>query len=321
MSLISHLCPLPLETLRVGLTLPFNIHILLPQNESVIHFRKVGDIVSEGDMTFYHKIPPAHLLLPIAEVNKLYEMMAANMGFALQNGEINSPIVKQTATEVLETFKSPANLDHLLKGVSSMVESLIAQFKKTPSVLAYDEALKRATERSSDLLSAHHEQVSSIAVLMGLSLGDLSLDDISDLAGAGLLHDLGLKEITQEISLGHLKGLKKVNPQEQTVYMRHIQLGLDRIKKEKISVTPGMQRIIELHHENWDGSGFRAYVGNRIFRPARILRIADDLVSLISDKSLNLGFKAALEKLNLDSQFYDPEILQFLLTKESASTA
>ena len=139
------------------------------------------------------------------------------------------------------------------------------------------------------------------------------MDDLSDIAAAGLIHDLGLKEITKELADSHIKEIRKLSNQEKLVYMRHIDLTLERLKKEKLSITPGVQRIIELHHENWEGSGFKGFMGNKIYRPARLLRIADDLVSLIQNQSNQMGFSSALELLTKETGAYDPIIFGSLI--------
>ena len=307
--------------MKAQMTLPLSVYVHLPQNQSIIHFRKIGDVLSEADILFINKVAPANLLLLASEMESLYPLLANDLKQGIKSGEINTPEVKESASEMLQTLSGPSDLNHLMRGVSDFVESLVLQFKKTPSVIAYEDALRRAVERSGNPLTSHHQQVSSVAVLMALTVGDFSMDDISDIAAAGLVHDLGLNDVPQNLLKSHVSELKKVGSQEKIIYMRHIQLTLDRIKKEKISITPGMQRIIELHHENWDGSGFRAYLGNRIFRPARVLRLADDLVSVIQDRSLNLTFSGALQHLNTDNSAYDPALLAALLQQGTVAAA
>lgn len=321
MSNLSQYATLPKKALKAQMTLPLNVFVHLPQNQSIIHFRKIGDVISDADLVFINKIAPSNLLLPVTEMESLYPLLAGALSEGIRAGEINTREVKESATEVLNTFSGASDLDHLMKGVSAFVEGLVLQFKNTPSVSAYEDALRRAAERSGSPLTAHHQQVSSVAVLMGLSAGDFSMDDLADIAAAGLVHDLGLSDIPQNLMKSHLSELKKVSSQEKVIYMRHIELTLERIKKDKINMTPGMQRIVELHHENWDGSGFRAHVGNRIFRPARVLRLADDLVSVIQDKSLSLTFHGALEKLKKNGAVYDPALLTSLLEQAKITTA
>ncbi len=310
---LSAFIPLPKEILKEGFTLPLNVHVHLPNNKSIVHYRKVGDVITRQDVEFFNKVNPLHLLLPKSELPKLYEIGSKAITADLKAGNVSSPALKATAASVLSTVSSDSNLAESIQGISTLVQDLISQFKKTPSVTAYDEALKRAASHSHDPLTAHHQQVSSISVLMAITAGDFSMDDLSDLAAAGLIHDLGLKEITNSLADSHIKGMKKLVNQEKLVYMRHLDLSLERIKKEKLGITPGIQRIVELHHENWDGTGFKGQMGTKIYRPARLIRIADDLVSLIQDPTQSLSYQEALLKLRHEKGAYDPVILDTLM--------
>ncbi len=302
----------PKTLIKEGAALGMNVFIHMPQNGWIIPFRKIGDMIGKEEIEFLSKVQNENLLILIEEKNKINQLRAQVMAEELNRGEINSPVVKENAKETLNTLNESANITQSMEGVGNLVQNLISLFKKSPSVAAYDETLKLAASKSSDPLISHHQQVSSIVVLMALTVGDFSPDDLSDLAAAGLVHDLGLADITKSFTDSHIKELKKVNSQEKVIYMRHIQFTLDRIKKEKISLSPGMQRIIELHHENWDGTGFKAYAGNKIYRPARLLRIADDLVCTIQDKNANLGFQEALKKLSAEGAIYDPDMMKLL---------
>lgn len=313
MNQLSDFAPLPREILKEGLVLKMNVYILLPQNESIIHFRKINDMLSADDVAFFSKVNPAHVLLPKSELSQLYAMSAEALDQEIKKGDLSSPALKQTAASVLNTIGDQGSLSSSMDGVGKLVQDLISQFKSSPSVSAYDGALKRAAANSNDPLTTHHQQVSSIVVLMALTVGNFSMDDLSDLAAAGLIHDLGLGDVTKSLIDWHLKETKALANSEKLVYMRHIDLTLERAKHEKLRVTPGMQRIIELHHENWNGTGFKGYSTVKIFRPARLLRIADDLVILVQDPAQKLNFRGALELLSKNSGMYDPEMLSSLL--------
>ena len=154
--------------------------------------------------------------------------------------------------------------------------------------------------------------VPPLAVLMALAVGEFSMEDLTDIAAAGLLHDIGLKDTAKFLSNSHTRGIRKVAETEKVIYMRHIGFTIDRIKREKIPITPGVLRIIELHHENWDGSGFKGYPAYKIYRAARVLRIADDFVSLLQDRNLELNYYAAIDLLMTQTGMYDPVMLEIL---------
>jgi HD-GYP domain-containing protein (c-di-GMP phosphodiesterase class II) len=319
MSEISLYSRLPKTVLSEGLCLPINIYVFLPQNESLIHYRKVSDVLTQKDLQFFDKVSPINLLIPRAESHVLAHLQAKSVSKQVATGDISAPKVKALAATALESMGQNESIAQSLESVGKFVQSLISQFKSTPSVSAYEEAMKRATASSSDPLSIHHQQVSSVAVLMALSIGDFSMDEISDLAAAGLIHDLGLKDVTTLLGDSHVQGTLKLTNQEKVIYMRHVDGSIERAKKDKFPLTPGVIRIVELHHENFDGSGFKNQAGIKTYRPARVLRIADDFVGLVQSNP-SFKFHQALEKLNQQAGVFDPKLLSTLLA-ENRSTA
>jgi HD-GYP domain-containing protein (c-di-GMP phosphodiesterase class II) len=153
---------------------------------------------------------------------------------------------------------------------------------------------------------------------MMLTLGNNAMDDLPDVGAAGLIHDLALRQAPISLVEKHLIGDEDLTTGEKLVYMRHTDMILDVIKKNKIPMTPGSTRAIQLHHENWDGSGFRGMSANSIYRPARILRVADEVVSCLNHPTRRIGITESLSYLAQkrgrgDAPLYDPEILATLI--------
>lgn len=69
------------------------------------------------------------------------------------------------------------------------------------------------------------------------------------------------------------------------------------------------------HHENYDGTGYsEGLKGDKIPQVARIIRVADSYNALSSRRSFRGGMdkESALEKLEADSNLYDPDVLKAL---------
>jgi HD-GYP domain-containing protein (c-di-GMP phosphodiesterase class II) len=310
---------LPKELLREGVKLTVDIFVLFPQSKTIGQFKHQGDHLTAMDLKTLANISPENLVFPKKDAQALYRMGEAVFEIELTETTLQSPSLKASAAAILSTLGG-ADIAQNLEHVGAMVQNLISTFKKTPAVIAYDEALRLAEEKSHDPLTKHHLQVSSISVLMAITIGDFSMDDLSDLAAAGLMHDLGLKSVTHTLIQSHLQGQEQLSPSEKIIYMRHPDLSFDQIKKDKIKITPGISRIIEMHHEHYNGTGFHSVAGPKIYRPARVLRIADDLVSLIQDRKMNLGFKLAIEMLDKRIGIYDPEMMRTILAATTASS-
>jgi HD-GYP domain-containing protein (c-di-GMP phosphodiesterase class II) len=305
----------PRELVKEGVHLSVNLYVFLPHNQTLILYRKRGEKINSESLKSLKKIPHGQLLYSKNETSALYEMSGEAISIEIRDGDVSAPAVKAMAAGVLETFHNDANLSDCMNRASVLVQTLIRDFGNSVSIGAYDAAIERAKNYSTDLLTTHNQQVSVLSVLMALAIGDFPMVDIADLAAAGLMHDLGLSEITHALAQGHFIEIREMTTQEKVIYMRHSDLTIEQIKKQKIVITPGIERIIQHHHECWDGTGFKSLVATKIYRPARVLKLADDLVSTIQGSNYKLGFKAALAKLGKNSNWYDPAMLAGLSGK------
>lgn len=303
---------LPKTLIKKDQPLEVNIYVHLPHNETVIQYRRAGDVLSADDMIFFEKIKTELILVPNTEMSKLHRMSSSALTTAVSAQSLRSNEVRDAAKITLYTSNHFSPTAQAIEELGGVVHNLISLFQSSPSVTAYKDALMYARTKTSDPLMLHQRQVSVVVVLMALAIGDFSMEDLSDLGTAGLLHDMGLKNGNQQVLKGHVAEFREFSTSEKLMYMKHIDDTIAEIKRERISITPGAFRSIELHHENWDGSGFRGYAGNKIYRPARVLRLADDFVSLVHAMKQKYSYDDVLAKLVEYGHAYDPDMLNKL---------
>lgn len=327
---LSEFMAAPLKLLSAGTPLPINLYVYLPQNRSILFFRRKGDLLTEEDFEKIRAFLPGHLLMPRAEKGGLQEAASHRIAEELQSGNLAGPAVQAAAAGMLQGL-SPQTLEvdssskqlakEMLAELPQFIEKVLSQAGKTPSVREYNETLRKIREkkgeRASDPILEHNEQVSALAVLIALTLECDSSDELANLGAAGLVHDLGLRSIPMPIAQKHLIGDEELTVSEKIIYMRHVELSLEAVNSYRLS--EATRAIIELHHENWDGSGFRAVKGEFVSRSVRILRIADDIVGVMNHPTAGYGFREALGVLNqreriLNARLYDEEIIEALDT-------
>jgi response regulator RpfG family c-di-GMP phosphodiesterase len=222
-----------------------------------------------------------------------------------------APTLEETGKQLQsEVDQAPKEL---LNEVASLVEQVIAQMKKTRSAANYAEFLKSSKGQAMEPLVAHQRQVSALAALLLMSSGEATMDEISDLGTAGLIHDLGLNEITLSMRDQHIVAMDTdYSAPELLVYRRHPEIAVDKMREKKVHLSPDTVKIIEQHHENWDGSGFKGLAGPQIVRGARALRIADDLVGWMSNLMNSGNLLDAHAELSKRAGIYDPEFMRLL---------
>ena len=207
----------------------------------------------------------------------------------------------------------------LLSNAPAIVAAMITLSKLT-SEEAHSTALTSLADSPSPLVS-HLRQVCGTTLLVALSVDTPSSDELLELAQAALVHDLGLTKVPRPFMERYLRGESALFDSDQArVYHEHADFSNELLKRAGIILSPSVLRTIEHHHENWDGSGPRRKTGREIFRPARILRIADNLVTLMTRVENPLPYEKALVVLR-DTRgrtlkdLYDPEILAKLFVK------
>jgi HD-GYP domain-containing protein (c-di-GMP phosphodiesterase class II) len=320
--------------LAPGKKLDVDLFVHLPLNDSLLHFRRKGETLSGEDCVSLQKIPEGNLLIPKSQLGAKMGEAAQCLAVEIKKvGDVNSPAVKGAAASVLNQISASSPLGgdpsgqlarKLLEEAPTLVGEVVSQFRKSPSVDLYDQMV-RSFKPAQDSLTAHHRQVGALAVLVGLAVGGGSIDDLADLAAAGLVHDLGLSGLPKEVALWHIQGGDALDPAHAAAYGKHVEQTLTLLTTNRVNLTPGALRIVQHHHENWDGSGFSRLSGDKIYRPAKALRIADELVSFISHPDRHAGFREGVVALSTKRgksghPIFDPQMMEILVANSKATS-
>lgn len=146
-------------------------------------------------------------------------------------------------------------------------------------------------EQDLDDAICHGMCVSRLSSELARELG-LPEEEIHKIAVAGMIHDIGKLRITPYI-YGRGNSMKI----EEMRYVRlHAKLGADIARQEGYG--DDIADIILYHHENYDGSGYPYCLqGEEIPIGARIIRVCDVFVALISDRAYRKAFEPKIALL------------------------
>ncbi len=224
--------------------------------------------------------------------------------------EVVSHLHKGEEAGVLEEL--PADQSRIVE-----IRQLISSFNRAASAIRdarnglhgayveFVESLAHALDARDRYTAGHSERVSEIAISITQAM-NLSAEEQDVVRIGALLHDIGKIGVPDHI----LQKPSVLSDIEFSLIKQHPTIG--RRILEGVQGFTDYLPVVELHHENWDGSGYPyGLSGNAIPRAARIVHVADAWDAMTSDRPYRRGFTHArafaIIEANAGTQF-DPEI-------------
>ncbi len=168
-------------------------------------------------------------------------------------------------------------------------------------------AIIEALDAKDSFTLGRSRRVTFYSLKIAKALG-LSEKEVSQIELAGLLHDIGMIGVSDDI----LNKTEPLTEEEFQAVKEHVNHGvkiLTDIKQLKDVV-----EIIKYHHERYDGSGYPlGLVGEDIPIGARIIALGDTYDSMISSRAYREALKPqeALEKIKtLSYSQFDPKVVE-----------
>src|SRR6185295_4295489 len=173
------------------------------------------------------------------------------------------------------------------------------------------ESMAQAQDARDPYTAGHSERVSTnstaIAVAMGLTPHEVEIIRIG-----AKLHDLGKIGIPDAV----LRKPGKLTAEERILIQRHPQIGKEIL--EKVGRFSEFLPIVELHHENPDGSGYpHGLRKDEIPLGVRIVHVADVFDAITSDRAYRraMSFADAWKLLEQGrGPLFDPDVVEALWT-------
>jgi HD-GYP domain-containing protein (c-di-GMP phosphodiesterase class II) len=181
-------------------------------------------------------------------------------------------------------------------------------------------SLANALDARDRYTSGHSARVSQLSCATAAAM-ELDRDDVERIRVGALLHDIGKIGVDDRI-------LQKAGPltdEEFAVVKEHPVIGR-RILEGVQGFAPFLAAV-ELHHENWDGTGYpKGQSGENTPVDARIIHVADAYDAMTTDRPYRKGLthERAIQILRLNSGTqYDPQIVELFtnLPREMVSRA
>ena len=179
-------------------------------------------------------------------------------------------------------------------------------------------ALVKAIDVRDPYTSGHSQRVSMLSRRIAEAMG-ISGAQVKNVETAALLHDIGkIDEIYMDI-------LRKEGPLsvlERRMIQSHVTMGVELL--ESLSSFPeDVLGAVRHHHERVDGAGYpHQLVGNEIPLGARIIKVADAVDAMLSDRPYRKALPLAVvreELLDFCGTQFDPGVVHATLSNSILS--
>ena len=277
---------IPVASRQTGNTAPFSFS--RRALESVLS-RKQGVILSSSDSSTTDSLRQ-RVLLPMLHQGDV---------LCVLHIEYDNPPIP-----LGEEFLAPVRF--LIEQIAPSIDSLILRRDLESYSVGMVSAMIAAIEAKDTYTHGHSERVSrySMAIAEEMNL-DRSVRRL--LLMSSLCHDIGKIGIPDAI----LRKASLLNPDEYEEMKQHPSIGANIVAN-----IPNARRFlsgIKYHHEKWDGTGYpEGLSGEDIPFFGRIIAVADVFDAMVSGRSYS-GFleeKDAVEKLSLEKDLFDPDIVR-----------
>lgn len=297
--------PVPLTGLPAEEAVPFPLFLFLKKNDRMVPIRLPGDPLGRQKYEAFVAKQHAELWVP-NDFQKLYLEYqeksghpVADLNTAIQELNAPAPPAKSEEAKLVRDVLEDEELSTEEKAqvLSAVSQDLLRALNQitTRGDDARSDGLKRCKEIADEILSVaaqnsniydeilalrnsqedieHSVIVGTVAVMFGLALGFTDEQMLGDLTIAAIFHDIGLVRVKPEVMAKKESAWSAVDRKE---YERHVQNSAEILKESGTEFHPRVFRMVEEHHENYDGSGFpKGLKGAQIDETSQVLHLAN----------------------------------------------
>lgn len=269
-------CKLNIDDFVTGKQIQYNIFIRL-SGSKYVKVAHGGEELPVEQIRSYKSKGIRHLYLRKEDFHR-YLQFSLNLSQAVRSSQVISnekklQVLKHTAEVILEDLYTTDIDKQRFNDACTIVQATVgflAEAQETFDLIG-------ALNAHSDSLYAHSLGVSLYASLMAREVGWTSANTIYKVSMAGILHDIGMKEIDREI---YEKPRTSLSSEEVRKLETHASRGMEILSRTPC-IPSDVVQIVMHHHERDSGNGYPAgLLKPRIHPLARLIAVADEFCDL-----------------------------------------
>ncbi len=310
---------LPIQSLDIEAEskITFNLYVNLPLNNRYILYRRAGGQVELERLEKLTRGSVSNFYIEKKDYNTFVNYVAQRLCSLVRPGEGDNRLAMQTAARAILSSTLDQNDPSIatvmmanLKDITGMIiENTFVNVDSQSRKLFH--RLASLSEKGTDF-QKHPVNVASLAVLMTYGIGYSREQILTDVAMAGLLHDVGLSQVPPTVAtLAH--DVLKLQIRDRELIYKHPILAVEFLEEKKIPLSTLAKTIILQHHEEFNGNGYpygiRGYMINEL---SQILRVADEIDLIFSQMTTNSS-PLKIQVAEMLRRFSDQKVVEPLL--------
>lgn len=258
----SKFTPITLDIIRPNC--PFDFDLYVKVNEKFILYIPKGEGINDDQHSKIEQI----LKLKEKNVDRLFitsegeqafeNMVDADIDEAVNNEELpvddKMKIIEEIAATSIEVVYTDPESPMAYKLTEKSAQGLRKVVQDNPKALKKIYAKKG---RDTEVVQTHSKNVASLSLRLAFSLGFRN-EDLDNLGAAALLHDVGLKNLSQdEIDILFKRPPKMMGGDDKRIYQCHSKDSADIVRKNP-KFNDEIATLVENHEEKLQGQGYPA---------------------------------------------------------------
>lgn len=248
---MNQMMPVPIDELVNGVKTPCDLYVRLNADHFVL-VTNAGSMTQVDQLSDFQSKSVEYLWVNKKDYYKLAHQATSLAGVIVRRDEISSSKKSEILTKAASTaFRQidSLGLDINAYGTARAVSEAVFTFVEShPSLSDLIESLKK----TSDQILAHSMAVSIVSTIIGQEMGFTKKMTLEKLALAGLLHDIGMKALPDELLK---KSILQMTGEEILRWQTHPYRGVQMLLALGVVPDDVISMVYE-HHENSIGQGF-----------------------------------------------------------------
>lgn len=266
----------PLQSLVPGMQVPVDLFVSLNETRFVMIF-KAGIVLDSERAKEFDRRGVKELFVRKEDYSRFFNRQIMIAGIVVQHAKINEEqklgFVHVAGELILRELESMGFSGESYEAARDTAKSILTLVSSEPNLA---KLITRFNQTASNVFN-HSMAVGLVAVMIGRSIGWTRPETLEKLALGGILHDIGLQEISPAVVA---KARTEMSYEELKEYESHSFRGM-QILQGLGFVPDDVVAIAYEHHENSIGQGYPRRLWDMKINPlARIIALADTFCDL-----------------------------------------